>query len=408
MALETLTAAQYFSRIMVEGIDDRRLIKAPCGGQALFGEPMGNGGQTRYAPDSEVIEFDVRKGNRGISTFVKRGTYSQPINKPKHVSGNFTSLARTFPLLLDSGIVTADQLLKRVHSESPYMPLTQWERARRHCGEVFEDIVLDHIYAMEYSAWQMIKTGKMDLVYNTSDANEKIDTKRTATHTFTVSASWATAGTSILGDVDSVCTLGVVDAGRPYDVMVVGSNTPGYIQKNTDILALAGIRGAGASGFDLIYFGNNNPVPAKLNYLVGNGYTPICQLKTPMGRVVNVMTYEGTYVRSGSTTYYVTAKEAVFFHSDAACDRYFGPYEKLPPTQQMVADWNEIFGFSPENISLPPNLIATDRVVDPMAFSCDVRRTPDNKAFEVAVQAAPMFVTRDTDSFAYIADVTAP
>ena len=48
MAVETLTAADNFSRLMVEGIDETQLRKAPAGGLCLFGEPMGNGGEEDY------------------------------------------------------------------------------------------------------------------------------------------------------------------------------------------------------------------------------------------------------------------------------------------------------------------------------------------------------------------------
>jgi hypothetical protein len=409
MTIETLQAQQIFSRLMIEAIDLRRLHSVPCGAQALFGEPMANGGGTKYVPDSEVIEFDVRKGNRGISTFVHRGLLAKPLNKPAHVSGNFTSIARTFPLLHDTGLVTAAQLLKRVFGEPPGAPLTQFERARRNARTVFEDIVIDHLYAQEYSAWQMIKTGKMDLIYGTSSNDEKIDTKRDTDHTFKCSASWATAGTDLLGDIDTAGTLLIEDASVPLDVMVVGANIPGYIAKNTAVQTYANLVAAGTTGFALIYFGANNKPEARFNHMIANGFIPICKITTEKGRTVNVFRYEGGYVDSGGTFhYYVGDKEAIFFSSTAACDRYFGPPEKLPPTRQQVADWDEIFGFSPENIDLPPNIAATPRVIDPVEFSCDVRRNPDNTAFELTVQAAPMFVTRDTDYFAYIADVTAP
>ena len=409
MTIETLTASQNFSRLMIAGIDTRRINSAPAGGLCLFGEAMGNGGGTAYVPDSEVIEFDVRKGNRGISSYIHRGVVGKPMNKAIHESGNFTTLARTFPLLADSGIVSAAQLLKRVFNENPYEPLDQYTRARRHCSLILEDIVLDHIYAMERSAWQMIKTGKMDLIFDTSDTNEQIDTKRDTDHTYTVTASWATAGTDILGNIDTVCTLGVEDAGGAYDVMVVGSSIPGYLAANTAIKAYAGLNAAGTSGFELVWFGENAQPAARYQYLIDNGYNPICRLRTPMGRTLNVFTYEGTYVNSaGTTVYYLTANEAVWFRSNAACDRQFGPPEKLEPTEQMRADWDQIFGFNPDAIQLPPNIAASPGVIVPEAFSCDIMRTTDNKAYEIICQAAPIFTTRDTDAFAYCEDVTSP
>lgn len=408
MNTETLRAQSLFSRLMVEGIDLTELHSVPCGFQSLFGPPMGNGGRTRYVTDSRVIEFDVRKGNRGFSTPLHRGIVGKAMNKPKHVSGYFTSLARTFPLLHDTGLVTADQLLERTFSEDPLMPKTQFQRAQENARDVVKDIVRDHIYWMEYAAAQMVKTGKMDLIYGTSSTDEQIDTKRDSNHTVKVSASFATAGTSILDNLDTWSTLIVEDASRVPDVLLVGSSMPGYLAANTEIQAYANLAAAGTSGFSLVYFGDNYKPDPKYGFLMANGFRPLCKIITKMGRVINVFTYEGTYVLSGSTTYYLTSKEAILMSSQAACDRYFGPPEKLPPTQQMVADWNSLFGFDPENIQLPPNIDATPQVIDRRAFSCDVIRDGNNTAFEIAVQAAPMYVTRDTDSFVYCADVTSP
>lgn len=403
MTLETLTAAAIFSRLMIEPIDQRLQDRVPVGFQSFFGPQ--NGGREKFVLDSEVMEFDVRKGNRGISTFVHRGIYGEALNKPKHVGEKFTSLARTFPLLHDTGLVTAAQLNKRTFNESPYMPLTQFERAQKNAKQIAEDIINDFIYGMEYSAAQMIKTGKMDLIYNTSSSDEQLDTKRDSDHTFTVTASWATAGTSILDSIDSMATLVIQDSNQTPDFCIAGYSIPGYLAANTEILALAGVRGAGTSGFSLIYFGDNFKPDAKYQRLIDSGFTPICLLLTKMGRRIALFTYEKTYVRSASTTYYMGAKEFILGSTSAMCDRMFGPPEKLDPTDQMVKDWDQLFGYSPESPQMPPN-VENPGVLNPLAFSCDVMRAPGNKAYEINVQAAPVYITRDTDAFVYCADVT--
>jgi len=406
MNTETLAAQSLFSRLMIEGIDLSKLLAVPCGFQSLFGPPMGNGGRTRYVTDSRAIDVDVRKGNRGFSTPLHRGIVGKAMNKPKHVSGKFTSFARTFPLLHDTGLVTADQLLERVFDEEPWQPLTQFARAQRNARDVVADIVLDHIYWMEYAAVQMVKTGKMDLIYGTSSSDERIDTKRDSNHTYTAPASWATAGTSILDHLDSMATLIIEDANKVPDVLIVGGSVPGYLAANTEIQTYANLKAAGTAGFSIVWFGDNYVVEPRFAHMIANGFNPLCKVITKKGRKINIFTYEGNYVVSGSSTYYMGADEVVMMSSKAACDRYFGPPEKLTPTQQMQADWNSLFGFDPENIQLPPNIDATPEVIDRRCFSCDVRRNEQNTAFEVSVQAAPMYVTRDTDAFVYCADVT--
>lgn len=408
MTNETLAAQQIFSRLMVAAIDTRRVKRAPCLFQSLFGGQMGNGGGTMYVPDSEVVEFDVVKGTRSLATPVHRGHVSRPLNKATHVSGNFTSLARTFPLLVEQGTVTAAQLLKRVFAESPGAPLSQWERARRHASAVFEGQILSILAWQELAAAQMVKTGKQSLIYGTSSADEMIDTKRTATHTpATVAASWATAATSILTQCDTICSLGQADAGSPFDTLIIGDDVNGYLINNDEIKAYANIKAAGTSGYEMVWYGANYEPESKYGFLIANGAVPICKLRTKKGRTLNVFRYEGTYDLSGTPTSYVGAKEAIFFDSSAACDRFFGPAEKLSPTAQQVQDWAAMFGFMPTSPTLPPNIDATAGVIDSSEFSCDVRRNSENSAFELTTQAAPMYVTRETDKFAYIADVTA-
>jgi hypothetical protein len=408
MTTETLVTAQNFSRFMLQAVDLRKFTRTPTGGQCLFGEPMGNGGGSMFIPDGEVIEIDIRKGSSRNAAYIPRGMVHDVQNRAKYTAGKFTTLARTFPLIADTGVVSQNELLKRCFGEPVYgSTWTQNDRARKNASTIVERILCDHIVTQEISAWQMIKTGKLDLISGATSA-QQIDTKRESSHTYTVTASWATAGTKILDSCDLVLNLGQKDAGVAYDTMVVGSDVVGYLWANTEILTVANLKGAGTSGFSIVWFGSNFQPDARYTHMIANGYLPICQLRTKMGRTINVFSYDKTYNNGSTDVYFVTAKEAIFFSSKAQCDRYYGPAEMLPPTDQMVKDLDTLFGWGMGTPSyIPEQVDATPGVVRPDGFFVDVQRGGKNSLYEINVQSTYMQFTTETDAFAYIADVTA-
>jgi len=406
MNYETPAAVSLYTRYWQEAIDYGLMINVPKGFQSLFGEPMGNGGRTRFVTDAKTIDFDVRDGSQQVTTLIHRGTVMEPLNKKILKGGNFTSFNRAFPLGEDEGIVSADQLLERAHGEQPYQPKTQLDRARALARDIFDEQIRRAVRTQEIMAAQMIKTGKMDLIIGTAKADEQIDTKRLATHTITPGAKWNVAGTDLLGDMDTAATLTTRDSGAVCDAMVMGSGIPGYLAKNTDILAYANLTGPGTSGVQLVYFGENVKPGPQFNAMIANGFNPICRLVTTMGRSITCFTYEGGYKdAAGTFVPYIGTDEAIFVSSQAACDRYFGPPEQLPISAQARQDYLEIFGFNLDTPPVPANLDTGNGVIVPAEFFPHVMRAKDEKSFKIRLQYAPMYITRDTNAFCFIADV---
>jgi len=406
MNYEVPAAASLYTRYWQEAVDYGLMINVPKGFQSIFGEPMGTGGRTRFVLDAKTIDFDVRDGSQRVTTFIHRGTVMEPLNKNIMKGGNFTSFNRAFPLGEDEGIVTADQLLERAFGEQPYQPKSRFDRARMLARDIFDEQVRQAVRTQEIIAAQMLKTGKMDIIIGTAKTDEQIDTKRLASHAITTGVSWATVTTDILSDNDTAFDLILRDSGAICDYAVIGSNIPGYIAANTAILALSNLVGPNTSGFQLVYFGENVKPGPQFNAMIANGFNPICRLVTLKGRSITFFTYEGGYKDSAGTFVpYMGADQCLWGASQAACDRYFGPPEQNPLSMQNKQDYLEIFGFNLEAPPLPPNMDAGNGVIVPAEFFPHVMRSKDEKSFKIRMQYAPMYITRDTNAFAYSADV---
>lgn len=401
MQYETPIAMDQLTRFFVETLDLTNLRAVPHGMQSFFGNPA-TGGRTRFVTDAKTLEFDVRDGVQDVTTLVHRGTTGQLLNKAKLTGGRFTSFNRAFPLGEDEGIVSADQLLERGFGEGVgnLAIATRIDRMRNLSRDLLFEMVRRAIRTQEVLAWQMIRTGKMDTIIGTSNSDEQIDTKRKSANTLTRSGDWATAATDIIGDIDSACDLVIKNGGLTPDAMIVGSLTPKYLEDNTAIKARAAVMGAGTSGFDVTWIGENVKVGPQFQRMVDNGFNPIARIRTYKGRTVTVFTYEGGYVSSSTFYPFVAEDAAVFFSSQARCDRYFGPAERLPLTAQDRADYAEIFGFMPEATPMPPNVPSSD-VIAPAEFYFDARRSQDGKSLILRAQWAPVYVTVDTNAFVY-------
>ena len=399
MQYETPIAMDQLTRFFTEALDLTNLHAVPHGMQSFFGNPA-TGGRTRYVTDAKTLEFDVRDGVQDVTTLVHRGVTGSILNKAKLIGGKFTSFNRAFPLGEDEGIVSADQILERGFNESVGQVATRIDRMRNLSRDIIFEMVRRAIRTQERLAWQMLRVGKMDTIIGTSSADEQIDTKRAVAHTFSPSATWANAGTSILTDLDGMCDLVVKDGGMVPDTMIAGSLIPGYIEKNTEILARANVKGAETSGFSVTWIGENVKVGAEFSRMVENGFNPVARIRTPKGRTITVFVYEGGYVTSGTFYPFITTDHVVLCSSQARCDRYFGPPERLPMTTQDRTDYAEIFGFPPESTPMPPNVPSTD-VIAPAEFYFDARRAQDGKSLILRCQWAPVYIAVDTHAFVY-------
>lgn len=385
------------TRFMVETHDTTNLIGVPTGFQSFFGNPA-TGGRTRFSTDAKTVEFDVRAGQQGMTTLVHRGIVSQPLDKTRLTGGRHTAFNRAFPLGEDEAIISADQILERAFGESAAQTMSRLDRMRQMARELGDEMVRRAIRTQEYLAAQMIRTGKQDTIIGTTSTDEQLDTKRLTAHTMSPSASWALAGTHILTDFDSAYELGRLQ-GYSIDTVVLGSDIPTYLLSNTDIGNWAAKSGAMTSGFEVAWIGENVKVGPQFQRMVDNGFNPVARFRTPKGRTITAFTYEGGYVSSGTFYPYVPTDYAIFMDSQARCDRYFGPPERMPMTTSDRQDFVDVFGLDPATLPAPANVGSVGDAVRMEEFYFDVRRSSDAKSLVIRCQYAPMYITTDTNAF---------
>jgi hypothetical protein len=392
-----------YSRMMAAAFDESAFIGVPTGFQSLFGRP--GFGQTLYSPVASVIDIDIIRGNKKTAALIPRGMISRPLgaNQRDTSAGKYSSFSRRFPLALEEGAIGADQLEFRGAGENPYAaPFDHLSRVRRLALRNHQAQVRRMILLFERLAAQAIVEGKQDAILDTTSTDEQYDFLRKATHTFSASASWGTAATDIAGDIDDGCELIREDANVNPDFMLCSEEAIKGILKNTALLAWADNRRIG-----LLQVGSLNapPMPPAFQRMVDGGMMHRGMIETPHGFRLHVFSYVDTYTdNSGTATKYMPANYAVIGSSQAICDRYFGPPERLPLSPAEEADMRYFMGVDPRGGMMPPNIKGAADVVSPAMFYFDFYKS-GRKVFTVETQSAPIFAPTMTDAWVTI-DVT--
>jgi hypothetical protein len=393
--MNTPVVMDTFSRIMADMYDEKEVIGVSTAGQAFFGRPE-NGANTIFSPNANVVEIDIIRGNRKTAALIPRGTISRPLGDTQRNMNveKYTSFARKYPLSEEEGDITADQILLRMGGENAYEGRDRLTRMRLLALKLHHENVRRHVRLFERLAWQSLKTGLQDAILGTSDTDLQYDFRRNAAHTFTPSPEWDNSGT-ILADIDDACELIRVNGKLNPDMIIIGQGAMAAFIADTDVVTKADTR-----RFELTWISTNNPVPPKYMRFVEAGMIPRGRLNTPEGYSLWVFNYLDSYeTNAGTDTKYILTDEALVCSSDARCDRYFGPPERLPLIAQDIAEYMELFGFSPLSAPMPAKLMAPGSIVDPSMFHVDAYRSGDKKKVTVRTQSAPIFPTTQTDGF---------
>lgn len=392
-------AVGLYARTMLEGFDERDFIGNSTVFQSIFGRPM-TGGKTLFSPNGKIIDIDILRGNERLAAMIRRGTEGRPITLQQDTSTQqFTSVGRVFPLIEETGNVTADEILNRMHGENPYEMKTRLERARTIGLEHHQEHIRRIVRTFEVLAAQSVLEGVQDALLNTTDTNMQYDFYRLATHIFVPSVKWDAATPVILSDIDAACRLIRVDGKVKPDVMLLGSGAMDAFLADTTVQALADNR-----RFELIEV-KSTPVPAHLQFLVDAGCNARGRLRTPAGYELWMFTYVDGYTNSAGTfVEYLPTETVSIFSSQARCDRLFGPPELLPITPDRASFMESMFGISGAGVR-PPRVKNASAVIRPEMFYFDAYASADWKAASVRTQAAPIFPTTMTDAFVTMNDV---
>lgn len=390
----TPLAQDAYSRYQIDVFDEKTVIGVPTAFQTFFGRP---GAKTLYSPDAAVVDIDIIRGNERLAALIPRGIQSRPLGATQKNTNvqKFSNFNRVYPLGEEEGDIDANQLLLRRAGENPYEGRTRIQRMREHAMDHHQEHVRRFVRMFEYLCTQSVLEGKMPAILGTSDTNLLYDFRRNSANIITVGTVWTDPAADILGDIDTGCGLIRSNGHMNADMITFSDDAFAAFLVDADVIAKADNR-----RFEMIEVSTNNPVPSKFAEFVAGGFIPRGRLRTPGGYDLWMFTYIDGYTDSGGTfTKYMPSGYVSICASDARCDRYFGPPEKLPDVPARDQLYQQMFGFSPDAPPMPPKIKGSAGVVNASMFYFDAYTAPDWKSLTIRTQTAPIFATTQTDAF---------
>jgi hypothetical protein len=387
-----------YSRIQSVLFDENKIIRAPIGGQSLFGG--GRMGTDRFNADAEVFESHISRGDTSLAPMIPRGTDAEDHDGVELMSQeDWTEFARIFPLIEDGGYITSKQIAKRIKGEFNYqLPggggLTKQERTLILANQFHMEGVKRSIRTMEYLAWQSILNGTMPILVGATATNLLYDWKRDSTHAAAV--TWSPTGSDIMGGIDTGRNKISENAHVEPELMFCGDSVLDYIVSNDAILATADNRRM----FDNEI--NIDNVPENLRWLTQVGFEYRGRLTTKKGTRVYLFGYRKFYnsgtITSKSLVRYLPINKAVLTSSENINDRIFGPDDELPMSMQERQDYRDFMGVDVEAVPPMQELVmGADYRLDPRWFRFGMRRK--GKTIKFYSQIAPVFQPVNTDGW---------
>ena len=379
-----------YTRFMVESHDDRQIIGVPTAFQCFFG--MNAASKTRFSPDSVDVDIDIVKASgEEISAILKRGKNGRSLGSTQQntVLPGWTNFNRVFPLIEEEGNIDANQLVFRTPGETPYATRTRRDRMRYLFLENHQEHIRRIVRTFEYLASQSILTGTTP-----AGGGDTFDFLRNASLIDAVGTSWLDEASTPVADIEDMCeTMREVGYVSP-DMCVMANDTIRAFVNHADVQTLADNR-----RFQLIDV-NSNPTPAKFQRFIDGGFRPRGRIQTPAGWDLWLFSYIDGYTDAeGTFTRYMTDGYCLLAYSEARCDRYFGPPERLPVSAAEMAWYQEMFGISMDRPPLPAQIMGPSGVVPVEAFYFDAYG-PENKKSAVArTQVAPIYANTQSDAF---------
>lgn len=383
-----------YSRAMARLYNENDIIGTPFGGQMFFGGGNGFAGSTYWEPDAEVFEYDISRGKVDLAPMILRGTNAEDFDDNKGVQiEKWSNFARVYPLIEDFGDITSKQIAKRVKGEGAYQKMSKALRARMLIREVHKITMQKAYRTMEYLSWYVLRFAQMPVLLGATSSDLLYNFHRKSNHSITPAVAWSTASTDIMGDLDTGWVRIQQDAHVNADILLCGTTAVESIVNNTAVQAFADNRR---------YYHNAIEAPLVdpgLQNLVKNGFGYRGQVTTPKGRKFHMFTYENFYnSTAGSLTEYLPAADALMMSRNFIGDRHFGPDDKMPPSVEEIADYNNVVGVDieqPRSGLILPNGVVTPKF-DPRWFSFSLKR--HEKTWKAKTEVAPVFVPVNVDS----------
>ena len=395
-------APNTYSRIMTQAFDEAGVISVSTAGQAFFGNPA-NGSFTTFSMDAKVADIDIIRGNEKTAALIQRGGGGfRNLSGQKSTSDQqYSSFSRSFPLSEEEGHITSSKLLDRMAGEPVYNGFTQQQRAQRYAIRHHGEHIRRNVRLFERLAWEVILTGTQSAILGTTKNDLIYDYLRDAGNSITPITKWDDTTPDIMGDIDAGCDQMRAKGRTTPDMLIMGGGAINAAINDAAFQKLADNR-----GFKLIQISSTSPVPEKYTRWTKAGFDARGFLVTPVGRILWVFTYQDGYDDDGGTfTKYMPSDKCVLISTNARFDRMFGPGETLPSTPQRDQWFRENFGFDPIGGQMPTNIKNPGAVVNPQMFSFDGYGSSDAKTLVIRTQAAPLFITTQTDTIVTLDDV---
>lgn len=398
----TPQAVDAYNRFMVNMFNEMDIIAVPTGFQSIFGR--GGPSKTLFSPNANVVDIDILRGNEKTALLVLRGSNSTV------VSGNdamnlqkYTSFSRKYPLVEDSGHISASQLNERLAGEKPYAPMSKFQKMREYVQSYHFESLRRIIRLDERLSAQVMLTGVQDGILGTSNTALQYDFKRLASHTVTVSPLWDGVTPDIMGDVDNGFDLARQDGHIQPNIAILGGDAVAALINDATTRTTADIR-----RYELVSIGQAGGVPKTQQFMVDGGFEPIGRFRTERGRTLWLYTYNEVFTdASNNPVFYMPKHQVLMFSSEARFDRYYGPSEVLPARGARLDFMREVFGFDPSLGMAVPNVKNASHILQPGAFYFDAYESADGKTMTVRTQHAPIFAPVHTDSIVTL-NVTTP
>lgn len=383
------------SRFGVRMFDEQSIIGVPTGFSAFF---AGGYGETVYSPDQSTVDITIIRGDERIAPLIPRGMVSRSLGSlAKNArSSKHSEFSRTFPLMEVTGSVSAANLLTPLPGEPRLnSDVTRMFRLRYHAARQHNENYRRVARTCEVLAAQAIMTGKQDAILGTADANLKYDYKRSANLTIQCGTSWKGGTANILADIDGGCIKLRQIGHMTPDMALMGADAIDAFIRDATVQKLADNR-----RFTYIALGDGAVMPGKFQRFVEGGFIFQGLLRTPQGYQLALFSYPEFYTdNNGNPTAYIAADKVLLASSTSRCDKYFGPPEQLPMTPTRAQFYREYFGFDPNSPMVPPNIKGVSNLACPPEACFCAAYNIGEKAIEIEMQCAPIFVPVQTDAY---------
>lgn len=379
---DTPLATDGFSRMQLEAFSETPRVGT------LFTRFFSN---PRYFFQNNLVDIQIQRAHKKMAPMVVRGVDVENQNKVQ--DSGWTEISRTFPLIEESLPLSADQLTKRVFTEAIYNGLTKQQRARRLATEKLTQIEIGVVDTCEYLASQSFTNASQPGLLTETYGGYEYDFLRHSDGKKTYLADWATVGTDANADIDAACDFVITKGkGRPR-VMLIGSTKFLEWTKTTQFLAIADKRHKINIQADY-----DQPAPSYLKFMENAGADFQFNYKTAMGRKLAVFTYDHTYInRSGSEVRLLGANDMIIFDPFARFDVAWGPNDYMDHDTAKMQMYMDVFGMNLEAMGRASAAVPSGFLYG--GFHYDAYWSSlSGKGIDVRVQAAPLYVTTQTDA----------